>query len=118
MLSTAVFIIDFLLLFLQVSNGVWFCHLQLSYFDHLMQENVTAVAICQNPATSQPAVPLMACNETEVTVKLPFGTKLKRFTTLGENIVGNLATTIAEAEYVTISTDGEMVWKILTDYVM
>lgn len=79
-----------------------------------MQENVTAVAICQNPATSQPVVPLMACNKTGVTVKLPDGTKLKRFTTLGENIVGNLTTTVAEAEYVKISTDGEMVWKILT----
>lgn len=116
MLSTAVFMIE-LLLSLQVSNGVWFCHLQLSYFDHLMQENVTAVAICQNPATSQPVVPLMACNKTEVTVKLPVGTKLKRFTTLGEKIVGKL-TTIAEAEYVRISTDGEMVWKIITDYVI
>lgn len=82
-----------------------------------MQKNVTAVAICQNPATSQPVVPLMACNKTEVTVKLPVGTKLKRFTTLGENIVGNLTTTAA-AEYVKISTDGEMVWKILTDYVI
>lgn len=107
-----------LLLSVQVSNGVWFCHLQLSYFDHLMQENVTAVAICQNPATSQPVVPLMACNKTEVTVQMPVGTKLKRFTTLGENIVGNLTTTIAEAEYVKISTDGEMVWKNLADYVI
>lgn len=94
---------------------MWFCHLNLSYFDHLIQENVTAVAICQNPATSQPLVPLMACNKTGVTVKLPEGTKLKRVTTLGENIVGNLTTTVAEAEYVKISTDGEMVWKILTD---
>lgn len=78
-----------------------------------MQENVTAVAVCENPGVSLPLVPLLACKETEVIVKLPVGTKLKRVTTLGKTVVGNLTTTGAEAEYVKISTNGETVRKYL-----
>lgn len=75
-----------------------------------MQDNVAAVAVCENPEMS--LVPLMACKETEIIVKLPVGTKLKRVTTLGKRVVGNVTTTGAEAEYVKISTDGKTVWKI------
>lgn len=100
-----------LLLAPQVSNGVWFFQLKLSYFDHLMQDDVSAVAVCENP--EMPLVPMMACKETEVIVKLPVGTELKRVTTLGKTVVGNLTISGAGAEYVKISTDGNMVWKIL-----
>lgn len=74
-----------------------------------MQDNVSAVAVCENPGVLLPLVPLMACKETEAVVKLPVGTKLKRVTTLGKTVVENLTTTGAEAEYVKISTDGETV---------
>lgn len=94
---------------LQVSDGVWIFQLNLTYFDHLTQDNVSAVAVCENPGVSLPLVPLMTCKETEAVVKLPVGTKLKRVTTLGKPVVGNLTTTGAEAEYVKISTDGETV---------
>lgn len=71
-----------------------------------MKDNVTAVAVCKNPEMS---MPLMACKEREVIVKLPFGTKLKSVTTLGKTVVGNLTTTGAKAEYVKIATNGNMV---------
>lgn len=96
---------------LQVSGGVWFCQLKLNYFDHLMQDNVTAVAVCEDPEVSLPAAPLVACKQSEVVVKLPVGAKLKRVTSLGKNVVGNLSTRVAKEEYVKISTDGQQVRK-------
>lgn len=79
--------------------------------EDLMQDNVTAVAVYENPETSLPLVPLMTCKGREVIIKLPVGIKLKRVATLGETVVGNLTTTGAESEYVKISTDEEKVWK-------
>lgn len=91
---------------LQISNGIWFCQLKLHYFDHLLQENVTGVATCQNPAMSlQLAPPLVTCRKTEVAVKLPVGTRLKRIKALGKDgVAGRLHTKSLGLEYVQIST--------------
>lgn len=94
---------------LQVSNGVWFYRLKLTYVDHLLQDNVTAVGVCKNPGKSP--VPMMACKGAEVLVKVPVGTKVKRVATLGEPVVWNVTSAGAAGEYVKISTAGQMVWR-------
>ncbi|XP_049909864.1 uncharacterized protein LOC126396070 [Epinephelus moara] len=72
---------------LWVSNGSWFHQLRLRYFDHLLQETVTGVAACQNPATSlQLALPLVTCRSTDVNVKLPLGARLTRVKALGKDL--------------------------------
>lgn len=80
--------------------------MKLRYFDHLLQENVTGVATCKNPATSlQLPPPLVTCRKTEVAVRLPDGTKLKRVKALGKGgVAGRALTTSPRAEYVRIST--------------
>lgn len=94
------------LFFLQISNGTQFRQLKLRYFDHLLQENVTGVASCKNPAKSlQLLPPLVTCRKTEVAVKLPVGTKLKRVKALGKGgVAGRVLTTSQRVEYVRIST--------------
>ncbi|XP_071328220.1 uncharacterized protein [Trachinotus anak] len=79
---------------LWISNGTWFRQLKLRYFDHLLQANVMGVASCENPATSlQLPLPLVTCGATDVTVKLPLGTRLKRVKALGkEGAVGRAIT--------------------------
>ena len=60
--------------------------MELHYFDHLLQENMTGMAICENPAMSPRAkTPLVFCRKTRVTVKLPRETKLKKVKELGKN---------------------------------
>lgn len=79
---------------------------------------MTAVAACENPATSlQPASPLVTCRTTAVTVKLPHGTSLKRVKALGEEgVVGRALTTkIPGGVLVEISTAADAVRKIHHD---
>ena len=55
---------------------------------------MTGVAACENPATSlQLAPPLVACRTTDISVKLPLGTRLKRVKALGKDgVVGRMLT--------------------------
>lgn len=91
---------------LQISNGTWFMQWKLHYFDHLLQQNMTGVATCQNPATSlQLAPPLATCRTTEVAVRLPFGTSLKRMKALGKDgVAWKLHTNSLGVECVQMST--------------
>ncbi|XP_051263087.1 mucin-2-like [Dicentrarchus labrax] len=96
---------------LWVSNGTWFRQLRLRYFDHLLQANVTGLATCENPATSlQLMPPLVTCRTTDVTVKLPLGTRLKRVKSLGKDgVVRQAITTMTPgAVYVQIPTPADL----------
>lgn len=66
---------------------------------------MTGVAACDSQETSpHMASLLMACGVTEVTVKLPAGTRLKRVTALGKTgAIGSV--TVLDSEYVRITTE-------------
>lgn len=103
---------------LQISNRTWFHQLKVRYFDHLLQANTTAAAVCENPATLvRLPLPLVICR-TDVTVKLPPGTRLKRVKALGkQDEVGEALTmTTPSALFVQISTPANTV-SINTDSV-
>ncbi|XP_028319228.1 uncharacterized protein LOC114473664 [Gouania willdenowi] len=92
-------------------NGTHYHQLKVRYLDHLLQANVTAVASCEDPATSSlyPAAPLVRCRATDVTVKLPLGNSLKRVRALGKgDVVGSMLTTSTpDAVLVQISTTAD-----------
>ncbi|XP_023260249.1 uncharacterized protein LOC111653789 [Seriola lalandi dorsalis] len=63
----------------QTGDGNGFHPLKLHYFDRLLKENMTGMAVCDNPSTSPPAVsPLVTCGAAHVTVTLPRETQLKK----------------------------------------
>lgn len=67
---------------------------------------MTGVAACDSHETSHVASLLMACGVTEVTVKLPAGTRLKRVTALGKTgVIGSVSTLGSEEEFVRITTE-------------
>lgn len=59
---------------LQISNGRRL-RLKLLYLDHLLQRNVTGVAACAVPETSDQR-PFVVCATNEIAVSLPSGTRL------------------------------------------
>lgn len=82
---------------LQVCNGTWTSQLTLHYFDHLQQRNKTAVASCQDSASSLDQPPaLLNCMATKVTVKLPLGARLKRVKVLDEDATGSTLTALTQ----------------------
>lgn len=93
---------------LQISNRTWFCQLKLHYVDHLLQANMTGVAVCENPATLlQLALPLVSCRTTDVTVKLPLGTRLKRVKAPGKDgVVGRALTAMTPGSVCTDTNTG------------
>ncbi|XP_034534221.1 mucin-5AC-like [Notolabrus celidotus] len=94
-----------------VSNGTEFLQLKLRYFDHLLQRNVTAEAACENPSVSSHlSPPMVRCRSTDVDVKLPLGTRLKRVKALGKDgvIRRALTTTTRGAALVQISTPADL----------
>lgn len=96
----------------QMSNGTGVDQLKLRYFDHLLQAYITAVATCDSAATPlQRAAPLVRCTDSEITVKLPLGTRLQRVKALGKGgMVGKVPTTKTPGgELVRISTAVDMV---------
>lgn len=61
--------------------------MKLYYYDHLLQKNMTGMATCEDPVMSSYAAPLLICRTTNVIVKLPLGTRLRKVEKLGEDIV-------------------------------
>lgn len=71
----------------QTGDRIKFRPLKLHYFDRLLQENITGMAVCKNPVMSpQVASPLVSC-KTRITVKLPGGAKLRKVKELGKDWV-------------------------------
>ncbi len=66
--------------------------MKLHYFDRLVQENMTGMAVCENPVMSpRTASPLVTCRTAHVTVKLPRETKLRKVKELGKDqVVGSM----------------------------
>eukprot|EP00064_Thunnus_orientalis_P004815 superscaffoldBa00000451_g4828 len=63
---------------IQAGDRIKFRPLKLHYFDRLLQENMTGMAVCKNPVMSpRVASPLVSC-KTRITVKLPGGAKLRK----------------------------------------
>ncbi|KAM7379945.1 hypothetical protein PAMP_003277 [Pampus punctatissimus] len=61
--------------------GAW--PFKLHYFDRLLQENMTGMAVCKNSGMSpEVASPVVSC-KTSITVKLPGGAKLRKVKELG-----------------------------------
>lgn len=89
-----------------MSNGTSFHRLELRYFDHLLQANISVEASCESPVTAlQTATPLVFCRTAGITVKLPPGTRLMRVKALGKDAdVGAVTTTSPGAEFVRITT--------------
>ncbi|KAM7406712.1 hypothetical protein PAMA_002765 [Pampus argenteus] len=55
-----------------------YCPFKLHYFDRLLQENMTGMAVCKNSGMSPDvASPVVSC-KTSITVKLPGGAKLRK----------------------------------------
>ena len=81
-----------ILVYPQVGDEIGFHTLKLHYFDRLLRDNVTCVAVCDTAVMSQKAVsPLVACKATLITVKLPRGTKLRKVKELGKDqLVGSM----------------------------
>lgn len=72
----------------QTGDGIGSRPLKLHYFDRLLQENMTGMAVCENPLVSpQAASPLVTCRTTRVTVKLPHETRLRKVKALGKDWV-------------------------------
>nr|XP_046260642.1 uncharacterized protein LOC124067376 [Scatophagus argus] len=67
---------------IQTGDGSVLYSLTLHYFDRMLQENMTGMAVCENPEMS-PRAPLVTCGTTRMTVKLPRETKLKKVKELG-----------------------------------
>lgn len=73
--------------FTQAEDGKGSYQLTLHYFDHLLQENKTGVAVCENPEMSPQdtlSIPV-TCTATDVTVMLPHEAKLQTVRDLGKN---------------------------------
>ncbi|XP_030284391.1 uncharacterized protein LOC115588146 [Sparus aurata] len=64
---------------IQSADGSGFWPFKLHYFDHLLQENMTGMAVCEKMAMSPLAAsPLVTCRTESVTVKLPRDAELKK----------------------------------------
>ncbi|KAK2840098.1 hypothetical protein Q5P01_013838 [Channa striata] len=62
---------------IQTGDDVGFHSLKLNYYDHLLQRNMTSMAVCENPSGSTQAGSLLViCRTPQVTVKLPRGSVL------------------------------------------
>lgn len=73
--------------FTQAEDGESSYQLTLHFFDHLLQENKTGVAVCENPEVSPQdtlSIPV-TCTTTDVTVMLPHEAKLQTVRHLGKN---------------------------------
>ena len=68
------------------SDGFRHRPFKLHYFDHLLQEDMTGIAVCENSLMSlRAASPMVTCRTTQVTVKLPRATKLRKVKELGKD---------------------------------
>lgn len=88
--------------------------MKLHYFDQLLQLNRTGAVTCRNCKTSlQMVPPLVTCRTSDVTVKLPFGTTLKKVKSLhrGDAVEMVHSTATPDAVWVQISTPTEKVKK-------
>ncbi|KAK2905797.1 hypothetical protein Q8A73_009740 [Channa argus] len=64
---------------IQTGDDTGFQSLKLNYYDHLLQRNMTGIAVCENPVRlTQAASLLVICRAPQVTVKLPRGTLLRK----------------------------------------
>lgn len=82
--------------------------LKLLYFDHLLQRNVTGLAACAIPETSD-QLPFVICRKNEIAVNLPFGTRLNRIKTVGTGVPTGLLLSNPGAQFVKISTSEDKV---------
>lgn len=72
----------------QTGDGVGSLPLKLHYFDQMLKENMTGMAVCNNSETSpQAGSPLVTCGVAQITVTLPQGAKLKKVKDLGKDCV-------------------------------
>lgn len=92
----------------QISNGAQLQRLKLLYFDHLLQRNVTGLAACTIPETSD-QLPFVICRKNEIAVNLPFGKRLNRIKTVGTGVPTGLLLSNPGAQFVKISTSEDKV---------
>lgn len=92
----------------QISNGAQLQRLKLLYVDHLLQRNVTGLAACAIPETSD-QLPFVICRENEIAVNLPHGTRLNRIKTVGTGVPTGLLLSNPGAQFVKISTSEDKV---------
>ncbi|KAK2818497.1 hypothetical protein Q5P01_024058 [Channa striata] len=85
-----------------VSDRMWLRQLTLRYFDHLLQDVMTGVATCKNPAESLTVPPLVSCGAAEVTVKLPPGSRLRRVKPLGKGGVAGVTLSSSTSDSVLV----------------
>lgn len=73
-------------LFTQAEDGKDFYQMPLHYFDHLLQENRTGRAVCENPEIPQntQSIPV-TCETKHITVMLPIEAQLQKVRELGKN---------------------------------
>lgn len=77
---------DFFFPLPQTGDGIGFHQLKLHYFDRLLQENMTGMAVCKIPEISpQAASLLVTCTTTHITVMLPRETQLRKVRELGKD---------------------------------
>lgn len=77
---------DFFFPYPQTGDGIGFHPLKLHYFDRLLQENMTGMAVCKIPEISpQAASLLVTCTTTHITVMLPRDTQLRKVRELGKD---------------------------------
>lgn len=89
----------------QISGGKSLYHLSLRYFDHLLQRNVSAAMMCENPAKFQHMTPIsVICTKSDITVILPPKTRLHRLKALSNKpgIGTTLTKTTSHGEIVQI----------------
>lgn len=96
--------------FWQISNGAKL-RLKLLYFDHLLQRNVTGLATCAIPKISD-QLPFVTCRKKEITVNLPFGTRLNRIRTVGNGARTGTLLSNPGAQFVKISTSRDEVRRL------
>lgn len=83
---------------MQTGDGVGSLPLKLHYFDQMLKENMTGMALCNHSETSpQTGSPLVTCGAAQVTVTLPQGAKLKKVKDLGKDCVSCTFSSLPQA---------------------
>lgn len=77
---------NYIPLFTQAEDGKDFYQMTLHYFDHLLQENRTVRAVCENPGIPQQTQSIpVTCATKHIIVMLPIEAQLQKVRELGKN---------------------------------
>lgn len=85
--------------------------MKLLYSDHLLQRNVTGLAACAIPKISD-QLPFVICRKNEITVNLPFGTRLNRIKSVGNGVLTGMLLSNPGAQFVKILRSENQVSKL------